>query len=303
MKKLGWLLIFFAISCLAIALFMDTSVSTGIGRRIVNLSLMSFQQNTLIVGVGLFIAGAIFVTLGGRNAMEGSGTNTYDNPPLRVCPFCAEMIQKKAILCRYCGRDIPPIEHNSSHEVPKGQDNFAAGTIQINNEPIVLGAEAGVAYSKLGFLHGVMKSFSIGGFLIAVVSVIIFSLQPKHPAPNATEETVKSSKPINNNKINSEYHLIPMDNMVVNLADPGGEKVAQIGITLEVADHEKAGVVREYLPKIRNDIIVQISKRTAAELLSIEGKEKLAKDIQAIGETNGPGHNINGVLYTSFSVQ
>ncbi len=94
-----------------------------------------------------------------------------------------------------------------------------------------------------------------------------------------------------------------MDNMVVNLADPGGEKVAQIGITLEVADHEKAGVVREYLPKIRNDIIVQISKRTAAELLSIEGKEKLAKDIQAIGETNGPGHNINGVLYTSFSVQ
>ena len=73
--------------------------------------------------------------------------------------------------------------------------------------------------------------------------------------------------------------FLPLDNMIVNLADPGGEKVAQVGITLELADAKATEKVKMYLPSIRSGILLLISQRTAEELLLIEGKEKLAVDI------------------------
>lgn len=72
---------------------------------------------------------------------------------------------------------------------------------------------------------------------------------------------------------------LPLENMVVNLADPGGERVAQVGITLEVTDAHASDTVKAYLPTIRSGILMLISQRTADELLKPEGKEKLAKDI------------------------
>jgi flagellar FliL protein len=72
---------------------------------------------------------------------------------------------------------------------------------------------------------------------------------------------------------------LPLDNMVVNLADPGGERVAQVGITVEVTDAKAVDTVKAYLPTIRSGVLLLISQRTAEELLLAEGKEKLAKDI------------------------
>jgi flagellar FliL protein len=75
--------------------------------------------------------------------------------------------------------------------------------------------------------------------------------------------------------------FLPLDNMVINLADPGGEKVAQVGITLEVVDAKAVEKVKVYLPAIRSGILLLISQRTAEDLLQIEGKEKLAEDVLA----------------------
>lgn len=72
---------------------------------------------------------------------------------------------------------------------------------------------------------------------------------------------------------------LPLDNMVVNLADPGGERVAQIGITLELQDAHAVDRVKQYMPTIRSGILLLVSQRTSEDLLKIEGKEKLAKDI------------------------
>ena len=73
--------------------------------------------------------------------------------------------------------------------------------------------------------------------------------------------------------------FLPLENMVVNLADPGGERFAQIGITLELQDEATASMVKQYMPSIRNGILMLVSQRTADELLLREGKEQLAADI------------------------
>ena len=61
--------------------------------------------------------------------------------------------------------------------------------------------------------------------------------------------------------------FLPMENMVVNLADPGGDRFAQIGITLEVDDAKTAEQVKQYLPSIRSGILMLVSQRTSSELL------------------------------------
>jgi flagellar FliL protein len=119
---------------------------------------------------------------------------------------------------------------------------------------------------------------------------------------------------------------LPMDNMVVNLADPGGDRVAQIGITLVVTDAHASDTVKAYLPTIRSGVLMLISQKTATELLTAEGKEALAKGIlreavipfgggedEPAAEAEGskkkkkkaahPDYPVTGVLFSSFIVQ
>ncbi len=53
--------------------------------------------------------------------------------------------------------------------------------------------------------------------------------------------------------------FLPLENMVVNLADPGGDRFAQVGITLELQDEATATTVKQYMPSIRNGILMLVS--------------------------------------------
>jgi flagellar basal body-associated protein FliL len=59
--------------------------------------------------------------------------------------------------------------------------------------------------------------------------------------------------------------FLPMENMVVNLADPGGDRFAQIGITLELEDAKTADQVKMYLPSIRSGILMLVSHCCSAK--------------------------------------
>lgn len=75
--------------------------------------------------------------------------------------------------------------------------------------------------------------------------------------------------------------FMPLENMVVNLADPGGTRFIQLGLTLQLQDAKTETDVKAYMPSIRSDILLLISQRTADEMLQIQGKAKLSKDIIA----------------------
>ena len=73
--------------------------------------------------------------------------------------------------------------------------------------------------------------------------------------------------------------FLPLDPFTVNLADRESERYAQVGVTLELDDAKTADDLKLYMPAIRNNILMVLSHKTAEQLLTREGKQKLATAI------------------------
>jgi len=79
-----------------------------------------------------------------------------------------------------------------------------------------------------------------------------------------------------------------LDPFTVNLQDARGDRFAQIGVTLQLDDLETENQLKERMPTVRNNLLLLISSKRVDELLTPEGKLKLARQIgvraaQAIG--------------------
>lgn len=73
--------------------------------------------------------------------------------------------------------------------------------------------------------------------------------------------------------------FVPLEPFVVNLADKEADRFAQIGVTLEVDDPKFAEELKNFMPAIRNGILMVMSHKTSQELLSHDGKIALAREI------------------------
>ena len=74
--------------------------------------------------------------------------------------------------------------------------------------------------------------------------------------------------------------FVPMDPFVVNLADHEADRYAQIGITLQVPDEHVGEEIKNYMPAIRNNILLLLAHKSSADLAGGDGKELLAKQIR-----------------------
>jgi len=74
--------------------------------------------------------------------------------------------------------------------------------------------------------------------------------------------------------------FVPLDPFTVNLADRQADRFAQVGMTLEISDAKLADQIKTFMPAIRNNVLMAIADRTAAELMDREGKTELAQRIR-----------------------
>ena len=73
--------------------------------------------------------------------------------------------------------------------------------------------------------------------------------------------------------------FVPLDNFTVNLADREADRYAQIGISLELNDAKAGDRIKLFMPAIRNNILMVLAHKRAADLLERSGKEKLAQEV------------------------
>lgn len=96
------------------AMAMDVSVSTGMGRRVNNIGLMAQQQNYLIIGALIALAGLLMMIFGGKKQLSSEQlASLMEANDSRPCPFCAEPIKHAAIKCKHCQADVPAAERQA----------------------------------------------------------------------------------------------------------------------------------------------------------------------------------------------
>jgi len=78
--------------------------------------------------------------------------------------------------------------------------------------------------------------------------------------------------------------FVVMEPFTVNLQHEENDQFLQIGITLKVANMGQADKIRQRLPEVRSRLLFLLSSKRASELMPIEGKKKLAREI--VVETN-----------------
>lgn len=125
--------------------------------------------------------------------------------------------------------------------------------------------------------------------ILAAVLVLVLGggaalllLKKKAPADDEEGDAAHESAPAAQTaaKTGAPPVYVPLDAFTVNLADKEVDRFAQIGIVLEVADAKVGDQLKAYMPAIRSNVLMVLAHKTSAELLSREGKEKLAREIK-----------------------
>jgi flagellar FliL protein len=119
------------------------------------------------------------------------------------------------------------------------------------------------------------------GLLIAILAVVLlaggggaafFMMKGKKDAdPHAAEEAHRKKE------MHSKV-FVNLEPFTVNLADEE-DRFVQVAVVLEVLNNETAEEIKVLMPAVRNRVLLLLSSKYSKDLLSVKGKELLAKQI------------------------
>ncbi|MFC0253127.1 flagellar basal body-associated protein FliL [Massilia consociata] len=122
----------------------------------------------------------------------------------------------------------------------------------------------------------------------------------------AAEDTPKASKK-KKKASNVKPHYVPVEAFTVNLQPENGEQYLQVQFTLQVDGPEQATLIKDNMAIVRNRVLLLLSGKKASEISTVEGKQQLAAEIQAIVQEpfakGGDEQDVTDVLFTSFIIQ
>ena len=146
---------------------------------------------------------------------------------------------------------------------------------------------------KLFLILGILLVLGAGGG-----AAWYFTQSGTKSAEHAEHKEEKAKPPV----------FVTLETFTVNLqADGGGEHYLQVGIDLKVTDPTVVDLVKLHMPEIRNSVLLLLSSKSAEQIASLEGKQKLSAEIQE--QVNKPlnakaaGKGVTGVFFTSFVIQ
>lgn len=101
--------------------------------------------------------------------------------------------------------------------------------------------------------------------------------------------------------------FLALEAFTVNLQAEEMQQFLQVGMTLQVANDAQVELIKANMPQVRNRLLLLLSSKKPAEILSVEGKKKLSADIvEQVRQpftAKGPNPDVTDVFFTSFVVQ
>jgi flagellar FliL protein len=175
-------------------------------------------------------------------------------------------------------------DENENQEQPQAAPAAAPGGAPAEGADDAAAAAAAKAKKKKKLIiFGAIGAVVIIG---AVVGYMMYSksAHEKALAQAELEQTpeYKLQQQLKFKKENKPPKFIKMDEFTVNLPGRGGEHYLQASLVLRTADGSTEGRVKDFLPIVRDRVILVLASRTMQELATVEGKNAMAREIALV---------------------
>ena len=107
-------------------------------------------------------------------------------------------------------------------------------------------------------------------------------------------------------------HPVPLEPLLVNLADSSGNSYLRVALTLQIADgpgikEEKEGEAKDRTKgtdaAVRDAALMVLGRQTSDALLAADGKERLKKELKAAITERNPEMRVTDLFFTEYLVQ